>query len=299
MRKILALTLMIAILGLTGCVIDLNDGLNISVDDQNISIDINSGEAMEIGKMNTYKSEFDFEGQEKLDVKIDLNAVDIDIRKNDDKLFKGVVTSNIKNYDPMIELDEDTLYIKQKSSFRSLRKINNDWDIEITDKIPVTLDINLNASKNDFDLTGLKIEEIEMFLNATDTEVQFDKKNEADLSNISLDVNAGDVEIVGLDYAAPQEIEVKVNAGNVTLEFGNNISRNIEITLQGNAAKTTIDLPDNVGISIDKRTNLANLDINNALFEKDDDIYKSENYETAEYKVDITIRGSLYDVEIE
>lgn len=309
MKKVLVIILILIMVSLSGCVIELGDGLVIDLEDMNLdNIDFENfdyendydyGSNSRIGDMKTYTQEIELEDEESLEVVLDVSAGKISLEKSEDKLFEGIVKSNIRNLNPIMDLHGNRLTIKDDFKYNSIRRFTNNWDLKITDEIPVDLDIQTNASKNRLDFTGIKVTDLAVSTNASDTDIEFNEKNEVELEDFSIDTNAGKVEVYGLGNARPKEIDVEVNAGSVTLDFDDIIYNDIEISIEGNASQTTIDLPDNVGISIEKRTKLTSLNIKESKFDRDDDVYTSDNYDTAEYKVDIKVRGTAFSLSIE
>lgn len=299
MKKILVLVLILSMIGISGCVIDLGDGFEIDLDENDFKVNLGSNKSVELGDYKTHNKVIELEGQEKLEVKLDISAAEIELSASEGKLFEGEVVTNIQNLIPRMELDENKLLIKDEFNYNSIKKFKNDWNLKITDRIPLSLDIRTNATKNDFDFTGLQIEELEMYINAADTDITFNEKNKANFKSFKIDLNAGSVEVYGLDKAAPEEIEVEVNAANIELDFGNNITKNMEIHLDGNASNVKLDLPSNVGISIEKESSLVSISINHPSLKKTSDGYISDNYDSAEYTVDIEVRGAIFNVNIE
>lgn len=297
MKRILIVLLILSMMGLSGCIIELGDGFELGIDDERISIDFDSN-SIKTGDIKTYTKEIELGEQKSLDVELNVNAAEVDIERSEDKLFEGEINSNIIGFSPRMELKGDKLIIKDEYKFRSIRKFTNNWDLKITDQIPINFEITSNATKNDFDFTGLMLTDLEIYTNASDTNISFDEANEANLKNITIDINAGNIELYGLDNAGPEEIDVEVNAGNVTLEFGDNISKNIEIVVEGNASQTTLKLPENVGISIEKRSTLSSINLEKSGFIKENDVYKSSNYDEAEYKIEIEVKGTAFNLTV-
>ena len=294
MRKLLLMALILSLVSLTGCVIELGDGIDIDLGD---GIGITKG-AVKTGEMKTFEEVIELGDQKEIDVDLNLGAARIDVSKTEDNLFEGKVETDIVGLEPKMELKGERLSIRDDFSYNSVKRFTNDWNIKLTNKVPIRLDASVNASRSNFDLSGMMIRDIEMHYNASNANVVFNEKNPEDFKNFELDVNAGNVEVVGLDNAAPGDMDIEVNAGSVALEFGDNIDKNIEISIKGNASKTTIVLPDNVGISIERKSNLISLNLEKSGFSNSEDFYKSENYDSAEFKVDIEINGTASSVTV-
>ncbi len=299
MKKILILILAFLMIGLSGCVIDLENTVDeIRIDTDNFKVNLNLDNRSEIGDLKTHTKVIELDRQEELEVRLDVNAAKINISSTSDKLFEGKVETDIQNLIPIMELNRNKLVIDDDFSYNSLRNFTNDWMLKVTDKVPLSFDIKTNATRNNFDFTGLQIEDLKMNINAADTDIIFNEVNKADFKTFRLDLNAGSVEGHRLDYASVEEIDVKVNAGNVKLKFGENIIKDTKIYLDGNASSATVELPKDVGVSIERESNLVNIDISNRSFNKRGSSYTSRNYDTAKYIIDIVVTGAMFSVKI-
>lgn len=294
MKKSIFLILIITMISLSGCVIEINDdALKFNVNDENIDIQVKRGE------LKTFTEEFALDDQKRLDVYMKINAAKTSIERSSDALFKAEVNTDIVGLTPEFQLKGDNLIIKDNFEFKKVGNAVNDWELQITDKIPISLDIESNATRNNYDFTGMNIEDISLVLNASSTNIRFDEKNRGDLQKFDIKLNAGDVEISGLDNAAAEVMGVDVNAGNIELFFGDNLDKDMEISIQANVASVDIRLPKNVGVLVEKNSNLMSLNINYRDYEKISDIeYKSDNYDIAKQKIHVNIKGNASSIEI-
>lgn len=102
-----------------------------------------------------------------LDVEIDLGVGEITVQKGAKEWVEGNVKYNIKDLEPKVKYDlrrkKGDVVIEHKNlkKFR-ISEIKNEWDIKLTDKIPINLSVNTGASMANIDLQGLKIENLEI-----------------------------------------------------------------------------------------------------------------------------------------
>jgi len=298
-KKVFVIVLIFLMIVLSGCVIEIDGNSGFRMNDKNMNIQIKPGVSVKTGELRTFTQEYDLEGQEELDVNMSINAADVTIEKSENKLFEGEIRTDIIGLEPNITLGGNKLRIRDDFSHSGISNFTNDWDLKITSKIPVDLTVNNNASKNNLDLTGIKLNNIDLNFNAADTNIRFDEKNEGDLRRFKLEVNAGNTDIFQLGNAGAKEIDVRINAGKASLEFGSNIYNDVDIAISANAGKVILAIPDNVGVRLIKRGTLSSIDINKGGFErKNDDEYVSSNYDSAEYKINIDINGTASNVTI-
>lgn len=258
---------------------------------------IDDNQSVEIGELRTYNESYDLEGQKSLDVDIDLNAVRVNLEKAENKLFESNIETNINKMTPDIKLNGNNLYIGdkyEKFKPKSLNNAKNTWDLKLTDKIPLNLDIKINAGKNNFDFTDMIIDRISLELNAVDNEVTFNSINKGNLKEFDIDLNAASLQANGLGYAGVSDIDAEINAGSLELKFDENIHKDVSIKIESNASSSTIILPEDVGFKVELDKNLSSLNINDFDYSNPQkNVYISNNYNDAKYKINIEIEGNI------
>ncbi|WP_425446308.1 LiaF domain-containing protein [Dethiothermospora halolimnae] len=297
MKKLIIL-IIICLIPLTGCVIEIDDDLGVKINDKNFNVNIDGLNKVEIGDTRTIEEEFEVKGQKELEVRLDVSGADLSISKTEDNLFKGIIETNIKNLKPKIELKDNRIIIDDNFKYNGLGKYENNWNLKFTNNIPLKLDIDSNASDNGFDFTGMKISKLDIDTNAASTDINFNEKNEEDLDKIKLDINAGDLDIFDIGNANASDINVDVNAGSVDIDFGDKVFKDTEVSIEANASSITIDVPEDVGISIEKENMLSSLSYNSSEFDKVNGRYISKNYDKAKYKIEIELEGGVSSFDI-
>lgn len=299
MKKIsFSLIILSTLIILSGCTVKI-DG-DIFKDD---SFD-NDNQPIEIGELKTYSESYNLEGQKSLDVNINLNAAKVNLEKTEDKLFEGNIKTNIAKMTPNIKLNGNNLYIGdkyEKNWSRNLSNAKNTWDLKLTDKIPLNLDIEMNATKNNFDFTDMIIDKISLDLNAADNKLTFNNINKGNLKEFDIDLNAGSLEIEGLGNAGAYDINAEVNACNIEFNFDKNIHKDVSLKIESNVSNSTVRLPNNVGfkLKIGENILISNIDKNGFDYSKTQDkTYISNNYDDAKYKVNIVIEGNMSNFDI-
>ncbi|MTI67101.1 MAG: hypothetical protein FH753_10965 [Firmicutes bacterium] len=297
MKRLILIIMIITLLSLTGCVIDLK-GSGIEITD-------NNSREVKTGDLRIFSKEFDIKGQNNLKVDLNTSAGEINLSKTNDKLFKGDIKTNIVEIKPRIDLRDDNLnigyYNTKKITFGIGKPSNfiNKWDLKLTNKLPLSIDIEANATKSIYDLTDLMVEEFTTDFNASDVDIYFNEKNKVDLDNLEIETNAGNVEVNGLSNARAKDIDVDVNAGNASIDFDGDINYDVEMDISVNVGSISLELPNNAGIFIRKDSQLLSLDIHGKDLEKiSSNEFKTTNYDDKKHKIDITIEGNASSINI-
>ncbi|MBS4539539.1 hypothetical protein GOQ27_13770 [Clostridium sp. D2Q-11] len=294
MKRISLLIILIVLIFATGCTFHLNDREINLTDDGGLII----GEDIDTGDIKTFGESFDGNGLESAKVMIDINSANIRISKNEEDLFRGEVKTNVKGIEPIFKLDEDKIIIKDTFNYKGINKIYNKWDLRFSDKLPLNFDININAVKNEFDLTDLMVKDFSINTNASNTIIRTNNKNKEILENLDIEMNAGNLEIRELGNMNVENIGIEMNAGKLDLDFGEKIYRDTSIEFDGNVSEVDIKIPDNVGIKISNIDSLSNIKVkDNKLKSKDGD-FKTSNYESSPNRVIINLKGTLLNMEI-
>lgn len=104
-----------------------------------------------------------------LDVELDLGAGKLNIAKGGNEWVEGIAEYSNKQLKPKVSYDlkgsKGKVKIKQgKNKLPNMKigKFKNEWNLALTDKIPLDLDVNAGASKTDLDLKGLDLNSLEI-----------------------------------------------------------------------------------------------------------------------------------------
>ena len=104
-----------------------------------------------------------------LDVKLDLGAGAMTVTSGSKNWVDGMFEYSNKHLKPNVSYDlknsTGVLRIDQtKKGFSNVKlgKMKNEWDLELTNKIPLNLDVNTGASKTYLDLQGLQLQKLDI-----------------------------------------------------------------------------------------------------------------------------------------
>jgi len=246
--------------------------------------------------------------EKRLNVRMDIGAGTIDLKKND----TGDILDADVEYDPD-ELWVDIDYRKSKDRGRlqlesrtkdkhiDLDEEDNYWNLEFTDKIAISFEIDIGACEADFDFTGLKIDQLDMDLGASSIEVDFRRPNPERISEISIDVGASSLEINGLGNANFEELSFDGGVGDFTLDFSGEFKHRAYVDIDVGLGSLTILIPRDAGVQIRSESSfLSSVDIDEDDFDEvEDDLYESDSFGQAEKELVFDIEVGLGSVEIE
>ena len=164
-----------------------------------------------------------------------------------DNLAKGQITYNIKQWEPEFTRSENRFQIKQVNPFKisgiPTDDIINTWDLALSTALPINLTIEGGASKNNFDLTGLQLTNLNILQGASETLVRFDQPNPSSMEDLSFKTGASSAEIYGLANANFNTMSFSGGAGNYTLDFSGQLTHDTYVEIKAGASNLKIVIP--------------------------------------------------------
>jgi hypothetical protein len=247
-------------------------------------------------------------GEKHLIVKMDIGAGIIDLRKN----RTGDILNAEVEYDPDelavdIEYDPDkhegTLYLESESRRKGidLDKEDHYWNLEFTDRIPITFEIDVGACEADLDFTGLKIDRLDMDLGASSVDIDFRAPNPVRMHKMNIDVGASALTIIGLGNANFDRLSFDGGVGDFTLDFSGDFKHRGRVDIDVGLGSLTIRLPKDAGVEIKSESSfLSSFSIDKRDFDEvEDDVYQSENFGETDKELIFEVDIGLGSIDIE
>lgn len=136
------------------------------------------------------------------------------------------------------------------------------------------------------------------FDNIPDDEIEYEWdlhfNNEVPM-DLEVDLGVGDSELM-LSGLTLTYLDVEVGVGEVNLDLSGDWDQSFDVNIKGGVGKTTVYLPQDVGVRVDTRTGLGSVDVHGLI--RNGNIYTNEAYEGADVVLDIEIRGGLGEIEL-
>lgn len=217
--------------------------------------------------------------------------------KDMDEAVKFVIEYNPRHFDYYI--DSETKRGKRYIDFSTecLRKRNidsdeNEWDITISTKYPLILELDIGACEAEFDLGGLRLLEFSLDVGATEGYIDFSERNPIRLEEISIDVGASSLEMTNIGNANFDEFTFDGGAGSFDLDFLGEYKGESIIDIDVGLGSIDIILPKGVPVQIETSRDgwFSSVDIHNRnLDEIDDGLYESDDFESSENRIILRI----------
>jgi hypothetical protein len=266
-------------------------------------IHINGGPVLDIGPIQEKKETVALDGAEAVSVKVLFGAGELDIAATDsDDLFVGNFVYNVEDWEPEVSYSDGKLRIQQGGSEDAWgwpdgsSSPRNEWTLEFSPQIPLDMDIKAGAGEGDLDLTGLRLEQLNVDMGAGDFAVQFDEPSETKMNRLTLNAGAGRVDVDSIGNASPEEVVVQGGAGDITLDLTGDWSRSAEIEVTAGIGSLALRLPADVGVRVSVEGGLSSVTASG--LRKSGGDYENDAYGESEIELDIRVTTGIGDVNL-
>ncbi len=147
---------------------------------------------------------------ESLDVEIDFAVGKLVIGAGTTKWVEGKIDTKVKKWYPSVNYKnkKDVGYVtiqQQKKRFWTSGRQRNNWDLQLTNEIPVNLDVDIGVSDADLNLSGLRISHLSVDAGVGDTMIDLSGDWE---QSFDADINLG---VGDATIHLPKDVGVKLS----------------------------------------------------------------------------------------
>lgn len=257
------------------------------------------------GPIKTDHTEIERTTEESLVAYVDFGAGTFELHKSaNDLLVDAEIRYDRKYVDVVVDYDrrrtQGRLEMSSElESGRIRKKLTNDWDLGLTSDIPVELDLDIGAAKVRLDLTDIMITSLRLEIGAADAEVWWDRPNSVSLDYIVIDCGASSLLMEGLGDANFRSLKFDGGVGGFEFDFSGAWEQSATADFDIGLGALELSIPEHVGVRIETDDSfLSSIDVDRKFREVDDDVYESDNYNSAEITFDITIQIGMGSVEV-
>jgi len=206
------------------------------------------------------------------------------VNSTEDKLAEVKFLYNAESLKPDFTVNEDEIVIRNRPEVHGFSKIINDWDVKITDKLPLEVDLKADASDIKMDMSRMLISSMDAVLNASSARIYFDKPNKESLKRFNLEADASSANIYGAGNLGFETLDIEANASKLVIDLTGENKKNGKIKIESNASTVRLKLPEDVDISIViDNFEISSVKVNNSrILERSEKEYISNNYGNAE-----------------
>jgi hypothetical protein len=229
-------------------------------------------------------------------VDITFGAGELNLRPGvEEGLLKADFTYNVDELKPVVETDrhgdrlDANLHLKAEGlSFNFGDKTRNEWDIRLSDRVPISFNLDLGAAKGRVDLGGLRLTDARIRTGAADVEVEWNQPNPESLDILTVDAGAAGLKMRKLGNAHFDQMNFTGGAGNFTLDFSGDWQGSGQVSINTGVSNLTLIAPRDIGVKI----NTGDKTLTNVTaegFHRQDNVWVNDAYGESKLELTITI----------
>ena len=114
--------------------------------------------------------------------------------------------------------------------------------------------------------------------------------------NVDLGVGESNLDLSGLDL---QSLTIDTGVGETTIDLTGEWQDGFDVKINGGVGKTTVYLPENVGLRLEADTGIGSLVVNGLQKEGDSNVYTNAAYGESDVTIRLDISGGIGEVNIQ
>ncbi|MEW5994473.1 MAG: toast rack family protein [Candidatus Zixiibacteriota bacterium] len=250
---------------------------------------------------------FETQGAQRLEVELDFGAGELRIIPQE---MADVAALDIWYDERSVKYDIEyavkgktgILYVESTNRrHRDIDTDDNELELTLSTKYPVTLDIDVGACNADIDLGGLSLEELSIDIGAASGKIDFSKPNPVRLRQISVDAGAASLDMYSIGNANFEDFSFEGGAGSFDLDFRGKYTGESRIDIEVGLSSTDIMLPADVPVRVESDDDnwLSSVDFHNDdLDEVEDGVYETSDFKNAQVRIILNVDVGLGSVDI-
>ena len=228
-------------------------------------------------------------------------------KKSNDQVPELDLNYSVRNSagDLQIEMHpENSTYSRSRSGEVSVH-VNDfnfrtdEWYVSLTDAVPIALEAELGAGKSNFDLSGLHLTELSIETGASKSTLAFDSKNKGEIDDLRIETGVSKFSAENLNNANFKRLSFESGVGSYHLDFGGELNRTVDVNINVGLGAVTIVIPKRIGVKVRYEDSwLSNFSIDDEFIRKRKGTYESDNFDSAEGRMNIFIESGLGSVKV-
>jgi hypothetical protein len=173
-------------------------------------------------------------------------------------LLEANFTYNVDKLKPVVKEDRhgDRLAVSLRLdteglSFNLGDDTRNEWDLRLSERVPLSLFLDLGAAKGRLDLGGLRLTDARIKVGAADVEIEWDELNPVLLDLLNVDAGAASLKMRKLGNAHFDQMNFTGGAGNFDLDFSGDWQESARVSIKTGLSNLTLVVPRDLGVKID------------------------------------------------
>ena len=169
-------------------------------------------------------------------------------------------------------------------------------DLELSDQVPMDLQLEFGAVRADLDLGGLRLRDLELTTGASEAELRVSDPNPEPMESVRVAVGAASLRATQLGNLNMEELILEAGVGDVLLDFHGLRRAETRVHAEMGLGKLEIRIPSEAGIRLVRESFLTTLDAPELV--QRGDALVSSNWESSALKVTIEVEAAFGKVSV-
>lgn len=123
-------------------------------------------------------------------------------------------------------------------------------DLELSDSVPVSLDVGFGVCEATVDLGGMEISDANFATGVCSFDLNFSSPNKIDCSNLSVKTGISSVTVENLSNAHAKSIEFNGGLGSMKIDFGGELVTDCDVRVKTGLGSVDISIPSDINTTI-------------------------------------------------
>ncbi len=247
------------------------------------------------------------QGASRLDVSLDFGAGEINLVAEDmDEAAKADIDYNPRHcdYDIEYEVKDGTGHLLMESINKRKNGIDTDdnlWDVTLSRKYPLDLELDIGACEADMDLGGLQLKHFYLDVGAASAFIDFSEPNPVRLEEIEIEAGASSLEIANLGNANFEYLDFSGGVGSFELDLQGEYTGESRARFEVGLGSMDITIPKDLPVRIETKDDnwLSSVDFHRENVEEiEEGVFESPGFEDAKVRLVLEIEVGLGSVDV-
>jgi hypothetical protein len=173
------------------------------------------------------------------------------------------------------------------------------WNVQFTDGIPISFDIELGMGKGTFNLSGLQVKDLNISTGASDVTLSFDEVNKNPIDVITIESGVSKFVAENLGNANFKRLRFEGGVGAYTLDFTGAALSEADVDVEVGLGVLTMIIPDDVGARLYYvKSWISRLEWDRDFSATGENQYQSDNYVSSQKRMNIRVDSGLGSVKV-
>lgn len=214
------------------------------------------------------------------------------------ELYHAKIRYDAENLTPIASYEDGKLRVGVEGGNRRRRRVRagTELNLGLGTTLPLYLEMTIGAAEADLEFGGLRLRRAEISIGASESRLRFSEPNPHRLEKLELTVGAAAFSALGLGNANAERIAFDAGVGEIVLDFSGEWRGDSRVDISLGLGSLSLRLPPDLGIRLLRDTFMVSFDPRGLV--RREDGYYSENWDRAERRLTIALKGALGSVDI-